>query len=71
MWMLRIALMHHSSGFVANDEAVILTCWDADRLDLPRVGIQPEPKRMCTLAGAKMAREIATKSWGRKNELRS
>ncbi len=26
------------------------TCWDADRLDLGRVGIMPEPSRLCTAA---------------------
>ena len=24
------------------------TCWDADRLDLGRVGINPHPSRLCT-----------------------
>lgn len=28
----------------------IQTCWDADRLDLGRVGITPQPKRLCTEA---------------------
>lgn len=26
----------------------IQTCWDSDRLDLGRVGIQPHPSRLCT-----------------------
>ncbi len=26
------------------------TCWDADRLDLPRVGIIPKKDRLCTEA---------------------
>lgn len=37
------ALRHHSSGEVSID-ATIQTCWDADRLDLGRVGIFPSPK---------------------------
>ena len=26
----------------------VQTCWDADRLDLGRVGNRPDPKRLCT-----------------------
>jgi uncharacterized protein len=29
-------------------DATIRTCWDADRLDLGRVGITPHPSRLCT-----------------------
>lgn len=32
------------------------TCFDADRLDLPRVGIVPDPDRMATKEGAEKAR---------------
>jgi uncharacterized protein len=31
-------------------DATIRTCWDADRLDLGRVGITPHPSRLCTEA---------------------
>ena len=34
------ALKHHSGGEVSTDKT-IQTCWDADRLDLGRVGILP------------------------------
>jgi uncharacterized protein len=34
------ALQHHSGGEVSTN-ATIQTCWDADRLDLGRVGIFP------------------------------
>ena len=37
------ALQHHSGGEVSTDRT-IQTCWDADRLDLGRVGIFPSPK---------------------------
>ncbi len=29
-------------------DVTIQTCWDADRLDLGRVGITPHPSRLCT-----------------------
>jgi uncharacterized protein len=28
-------------------EVTVQTCWDADRLDLGRVGIIPRPDRLC------------------------
>jgi uncharacterized protein len=28
----------------------VQACWDADRLDLGRVGIAPAPERLCTAA---------------------
>jgi uncharacterized protein len=31
-------------------DITIQTCWDADRLDLGRVGIVPDPARLCTVA---------------------
>jgi uncharacterized protein len=31
-------------------DVTIRTCWDADRLDLGRVGITPHPRRLCTEA---------------------
>jgi len=34
------AMTHHSNGSVDSD-ATVQTCWDADRLDLGRVGIKP------------------------------
>ena len=43
------AMRLHSDGHTTGDAAV-LACWDADRLDLARVGIQPEPQRLCTRA---------------------
>jgi uncharacterized protein len=32
----------------ASSDPTVLTCWDADRLDLGRVGIVPDPSRLCT-----------------------
>jgi len=31
----------------------VQTCWDADRLDLGRVGKKPDPLRLCTAAARK------------------
>lgn len=41
------AMRLHSDGHVEGEPA-IRACWDADRLDLGRVGIEPHPKRLCT-----------------------
>lgn len=38
-----------------HDDPTIATCWDADRLDLGRVGIVPDPQRMCTDFGREIA----------------
>ena len=47
--LLRFACAHHTDGLVDAD-ITIQTCWDADRLDLGRVGTMPEPKKLCTAA---------------------
>lgn len=44
---LAYACAHHTEGLV-EAPLTIGTCWDADRLDLGRVGILPDPKRLCT-----------------------
>jgi hypothetical protein len=51
---LRDALARHSDGAVTGDPAAGC-CWDADRLDLCRLGIRPDPRLLSTAA----AREIA------------
>lgn len=35
---------------LTHPDIMIQTCWDADRLDLGRVGITPHPSRLCTEA---------------------
>ena len=45
--LLTHAMTHHSDGLQEGD-VTVRTCWDADRLDLPRVGIRPDPARLCT-----------------------
>ena len=44
---LQYACFEHTNGLVSSDPTVG-ACWDADRLDLPRVGIQPDPARFST-----------------------
>lgn len=51
---LLYACIWHTEG-VRHDDVTIATCWDADRLDLGRVGIVPDPKRMCTDFGRELA----------------
>jgi uncharacterized protein len=46
------ACRHHSDGLMEGD-VTVLTCWDADRLDLGRVGIRPDPRYLCTTAARK------------------
>jgi uncharacterized protein len=45
--ILLAACRDHTRGGVS-DHPTIGTCWDADRLDLWRVGIYPDPTFMCT-----------------------
>ena len=45
------ACQYHSDGLTEADTTV-QTCWDADRLDLGRVGIKPNPSRLCTIAAS-------------------
>jgi len=42
-----IAIRDHGAG-LRDDDVTVLTCWDADRLDLGRVGIRPRAKELCT-----------------------
>ena len=47
--LLYEACAAHTDGLTEAD-VTIQTCWDADRLDLGRVGIMPERMRLCTKA---------------------
>lgn len=62
--LLVTACHGHSDGLSAGD-ATVLTCWDADRLDLGRVGIRPEPGRLCTEA----ARDPRILEWAYRRSL--
>ena len=43
----------HTRGRTSN-EPTVAACWDADRLDLGRVGIKPDPKRLSTVVGREL-----------------
>lgn len=45
--LLAHACRHHTDGLI-DGHPTVLTCWDADRLDLGRVGIHPDPRYLCT-----------------------
>lgn len=47
--LLVYACNGHSLGY-NHPEITISTCWDADRLDLGRVGNKPDPVKLCTAA---------------------
>jgi uncharacterized protein len=62
--LLVYACRHHSDGLMDGD-VTVLTCWDADRLDLGRVGIRPEPRYLCTPA----AHDPDTLAWSYRRSL--
>ena len=47
--LLVAACERHTAGEIEGD-VTVRTCWDADRLDLGRVGTMPSPSRLCTEA---------------------
>jgi uncharacterized protein len=55
---LQYACRWHTHGKVSSDPT-IGACWDADRLDLTRVGIIPNPKLMSTEPGKELASAIS------------
>ena len=50
MDLLQEACVQHSDGLTTGD-ITVLTCWDADRLDLARAGVTP--RALCTEAAKK------------------
>ncbi len=61
--ILERACREHADGHVTDDPAVGV-CWDADRLDLWRLGIRPDPALLSTEA-ARRPEEI---EWARRAE---
>ena len=65
----------HTDGLTEGN-VTLQTCWDADRLDLGRVGITPNPELLCTHAARQLVDwanqrsvidyepEMVTKVWG-------
>lgn len=55
----RFELLHHACVWHTDgdhhDDPTIATCWDADRLDLGRVGLIPSPEFMSTDFGREIA----------------
>ena len=49
--LLAFACRYHTDGGTEAD-VTVQTCWDADRLDLGRVGIRPHPRYLCTPAAS-------------------
>ena len=60
------AIRDHEAGRTRGDVTVI-TCWDADRLDLGRVRKRPNPKYLCT----EFAKRKSTIEWAYKRSLGS
>ena len=48
--LCRACTGHTAGGIGEHEDITIRTCWDADRLDLLRAGITPNPKYLCTPA---------------------
>jgi uncharacterized protein len=59
------ACIHHTRGRTTDFNATVLTCWDADRLDLGRVGIFPKAEYLCT----NIAKQAETIQWAYANSL--
>ena len=55
-WLCIACEKHTHTHLTGNP--TIDTCFDADRLDLGRVGILPHPAKMATVYGAKLAQKL-------------
>ena len=59
--LLCTACERHDLGEVSTDPTIGV-CWDADRLELPRVGITVDPKLLSTAAGKMMLQQRSARS---------
>jgi len=62
--LLCFACAGHSDGLLEAD-ITVQTCWDADRLDLARIGVIPDPNKLCTEA----ARDSKIIEWASNEKL--
>lgn len=62
--ILHVACAQHNLGHT-EAHVTIQTCWDADRLDLARTGILPQPRYLCTDA----ARDSEVIEWAIRRSL--
>ena len=60
--LLTYACIWHTDGLY-HDDPTIGTCWDADRLDLGRVGMVPDPRFMSTSFGKEIAQYGTIAPW--------
>jgi uncharacterized protein len=65
--LLDYACKWHTHGRLS-DDLTIGSCWDADRLDLGRVGIEPETRYMSTELGRKIAAHGSIQSFIQETE---
>lgn len=63
---LYLAIRDHELGLTGGDPT-IQTCWDADRLDLGRVNLRPDP----VFLGTEFARRIDTIDWAYRQSRRA
>lgn len=61
---LIMACEGHSEGLMTGP-LIVQICWDADRLDLGRVGIRPDPRRLCTEAAKNEILRAKAYQWSR------
>lgn len=60
--ILQFACVWHTDGY-HHDDPTIGTCWDADRLDIGRAGVAPDPSFMSTGFGAEIAKAGTIQPW--------
>jgi len=57
MQLLQFACSHHTDT-IHHDDITVCCCWDADRLDLTRIGVLPDPEMLNTLSAKQVAQTM-------------